>query len=800
MQTLLDDVRLALRLMLRYRSFSITALAALALGIGATSAIGSVIYAVLFKPLPYQNADRLVRVYENNAPERFHDFPLSPADFLDYRKENGVFESIGTYARQDQQFGGEHPERLIGVRVSYGFFHVFGARPMLGRAFTQAEEQTPGGTEVAILSYGAWKRILGGDSFVIGKIIRLNDSPTQIVGVMAPGFEHVSGGYRLPRGEAVDVWLPFNMLANAQRVSRANHFCNTIARVKADLSIEKAQAAMNVIASGLEGQYPDDKNWRVQLQPLREDLVGGARPTLLILGGAVGFVLLIACVNVANLLLARATAREREMAIRTAVGASRGRLVRQMLTESVLLASAGGALGLILAWWGVQALIHIAPRQVPRLNAIALDARIVLGTAAIALLCGLLFGIAPALAASTTRLRSSRSRGVFVVSEVALTCVLLIGAGLLLRTFLALGRVDPGFHARGVLTMSTALSYPKLTGARRYAAFYERFVEALAQVPGVTAAGAASNLPWTGANDNALIGIEGRPRPANSDMHAYYVSVSPDYLRAIGVPLLAGRWLRESDHFDAPKVLLINRTLALRYWPSIEASLGQRLYTMRDANTIDAPMTIVGVVGDVKDSPTDALAQPITYEPFLQSPSFGNYVVLRARTDADALIPAVRQVALQMGNDLSIQEIRSMESVVAGASATETFALEAIGLFAILALALALIGIYGVMSYAAGRRTREMAIRSALGAAPFEAARLLLLQGMRFIFAGLAVGALAAIGLTRVLAGLLYQVGPTDPLTFGAIAVLLMVAGTAACVAPAHKALKVDPMEALRHE
>jgi predicted permease len=487
------------------------------------------------------------------------------------------------------------------------------------------------------------------------------------------------------------------------------------------------------------------------------------------------------------------------MAIRAAIGATRARLVRQMLTESLTLAAFGGALGLLLAWWGVHALVALSPEQIPRLHAISPDPRVLLVTLGTSLLAGVLFGLAPALAAST-QLTRVRPRGVFVVTEVALTFVLLTGAGLLLRSFLALGRVDPGFHARGALTMNTGLSYPKLVGARRYAAFYERFVENLAQLPGVTAAGSASNLPWTGANDSALFGIEGRPRPANSDMHAHYQFVSPDYLRAIGVPLLAGRWLDTSDHFDAPRVVLVNRALALGYWPREESCLGQRVYTLRDANTIDNAMTIVGVVGDVKDAPTDARAQPAFYQPFLQSPSFGNYVALRTTADPAALIPAVREAARQMGYDLSIQEIRPMEQVVADAVATQRFALQMVGLFAAVALALALVGIYGVMSHASRRRAREIAIRAALGARRANTLRLLLTQGVRWIAAGLIAGSLAAGGLTRVLAGILYQVGATDPWTFAAVASILAVVGTAACFLPAWKTLSLDPIETLRHE
>src|SRR5579864_1672706 len=408
MTALMQDFRFGIRMLLRNRSFTTVAITALALGIGANSAIFSVVYGVLLKPLSYYEPERLVRVYENNPTERFEMFPMSPADFLDYRKENHVFQHIATYVRQDQQYGGERPERLVGLRVSHGFFRLFGVAPALGRAFTQEEEAASGATDVVIISHNVWKRLFGGDPRVIGQTIRLTDYPFRIVGVMPPGFEHSSGGYRLSRDDVVDVWMPFNMLGNPKGVPRAFHYCNTVARLKPEVRIEEAQAQMNVVASRLEAQYPDDRNWRIQLKPLQDDLVGKARPTLLILAGAVGFVLMIACVNVANLLLARATAREREMAIRAAVGASRSRLVSQMLTESITLAVLGAAFGLLLAWCAVRALVNLGPDQVPRLHTITLDIRVVLATAGVAILAGLLFGLAPAISASTTNLRRNR--------------------------------------------------------------------------------------------------------------------------------------------------------------------------------------------------------------------------------------------------------------------------------------------------------------------------------------------------------------------------------------------------------
>ena len=791
------DLRLALRTFARNRSFAATAISALALGIGATSAIFSVIYGVLLKPLPYREPARLVRVYQHNPAERLGSFPLSPADFRDYRRDNRVFESMATYLRQDQQYGGQHPQRLIGMRVSHGFFHVLGVEPQLGRTFTQEEESNPGPVDTVIVSYNVWQKLLGGSPQAIGSTIRLSDAPFRVVGVMPAGFEQLSGGRRLPRGEAVDVWLPFNLLGVAQ-ISRVTHYCHTVARLAPDITIEQALGQMNAIAARLESQYPDDTNWRIQIKPLHDDLVRQARPTLLILAGAVGFVLLIACVNVTNLLLARSAVRQREMAIRTAIGATRARLVRQLLTESVTLAVVGGSLGLLVAWWSVRILVRLGPEQLPRVQAIGLDPRVVLVTAAASVLCGLLFGLAPALTAGTVSRRGS-PRGMIVAGEVALSFVLLIGAGLLMRSFIAIGRVDPGFQSHGVLTMSTSLSVPKLVGARRYGAFYESFVEELSHLPGVSAAGAASNLPWSGASDNTMFGIKGRPAPAGLTLHARSVSVSPDYLRAIGVPLLAGRWLTPADHFDAPKVALVNQALALQYWPTVEACIGQQIYTRNPADR-DAAMTIVGVTGNVKDGPTDAQAPPAIFSPFLQNPSFGNYVVLRAESDPVALAAAVRETARRAGNDFSVQEIRSMEDVVAAAVATERFAMQMVGIFAVLALALALIGVYGVISYAVSRRSREIAIRSALGAQPADTIRLVLGQAARPIFAGLMIGGLASYFLTRVLASLLYQVSATDPFTFVAVPLLLGAGTMAACIMPARRALRLDPMTIIRCE
>jgi predicted permease len=799
MHSLWQDLRFGVRTLLRAPGFAAVAITALALGIAANSAIFTVIDGVLLKPLPYRDPGRLVRVYAYNPVERFTQFPLSPADFRDYRNDNRSFEDVVTYLRQDQQYSGAQPERLICARVSYGFFRLFGVAPMMGREFTPEEAVRGPAADVAMVSYSLWRRLLGGDPNAIGRTIYLTDSPFRVIGVMPAGFEHVNGGYRLPHAENVEVWIPFNLLG-ADRISRVNHNCNTIARLKPGVSLEQAQAEMNTIARRMESANPDDKNWRIELRPLQDDLVGKAQPTLLILAGAVGFVLLIACVNVANLLLARQAARKREMAIRTAVGASRGRLVAQMLTESSVLAALGGALGLLLAYCGVRVLQAMGPEEVPRLHSISLDLRAVLVTAVISIVAGLLFGLAPALSASTSNLRRRGPGGVFVAAEVALTFVLLIGAGLLLRSFVALGRVQPGFQAHGVVTVNTTVSWSKLGGARKYLAFYREFLQKVSAIPGVTASGAATNLPWTGANDNALFAIEGRARTSDAAMNAHYLYVSPDYLHAIGVPLLAGRWLTEQDHFDAPRVALVNRTLAMRYWSNVDAAVGQRIYTMRTIPDTSDGMTIVGVVGDVKDVPTDSQAQPALFPAYLQNPQFQTYIALRSDAPVAHVIATVRDAARRMGNDLSVQEIRSMEEVIASSIATQRFALQMIGLFAGLALVLALVGIYGVMAYAASRRTREIAIRMALGAQPADTLRLLMGHGVRLIVAGILVGGVAAAALTRILRDILYQVTPTDPWTFAAVGAVLAITAAIACWAPARKTLQIDPAESLRQE
>jgi predicted permease len=634
--------------LLRDWGFTATAVLALTLGIGATSAIFSVIYGVLLKPLPYSDPDALVRVYESNPSEHFELAPLSPGDFLDFLKQNRAFDSMATFNREDQQYGGEHPERLIALRVSYDYFRVFRVDPTLGRTFTEQEEDTPAPTNVAIISHNLWRRLFASDPQIIGKTIRLTDYPFQIIGVMPPGFEHMSKGYRLPRGERVDVWLPFSTLAS-QQTSRAFHYCHTIARLNSGVAIDRARAEINAISAGLQSLYPDDKNWRAKVEPMQTDMVSDVRLALLVLAGAVGFVLLVACGNVTNLLLARATVREREMTIRTAVGATRTRLIRQLLTESITLSGAAGILGILIAYVAVRVIAAAGPEQVPRLNEVSLNPWVILVTVGLSILAGVLSGVAPALAASKD-FRRGRPRGVFVVAEVALTFVLLVGAGLLLRSFLALGQVDPGFNPSAVLTANTTLSYPKLLGARRYVNFYETFVEKLEQLPGVTAVGATSNLPWTGGNTDSWFAIEGRARPTEHQ-HAHRLSVSPDYLRAMGIPLEAGRGFTLSDHFDAPKVVIVNKSFALQQWPSVQASIGQRVDILGEGGKTDSVLTIVGVAGDVKDSPTDLLPATVLYQPLLQAPTFRNNVALRASIPIDAMIPAVRQIAHAMGND-----------------------------------------------------------------------------------------------------------------------------------------------------
>jgi predicted permease len=803
MTNLIQDLRFGLRLLRKNPGFTTVALFTLALSIGANAAIFDVVNGVLLKPLPYKDPDRIVRVFESHP--RFPKFPISPANFLDYREQNDVFEDFATFARGDVDLTvDEKPERLTGMRVSHGFFHLLGYEPELGRAFLPTDE-IKGNENVAIISRALWERSLGKDPAIIGAPVILSGMSFTIIGVIGPGLQHVGGDYHsLPHGGNVDVWWPLTM---DPRV-RTSHFLNAIGRLKSNITREQAEARLNVIAQQLEEQHPEDKDWRIRLVSLRDEIVGGTQNMLLILFGAAGFVLLIACVNIANLLLATATVRQKEIAVRTALGAGRLRLIRQMLTESLLVAVFGGAAGLLVAKLGIDALVALGPKEIPRLQMVSLDWRTFAFTLIAALLTGTLFGLAPALHVSRVNLseslkegsrgssggsRQNRLRGFLVIAEVSLAFVLLIGAGLLVRTFFYLQKADPGFNPERVLTATIDLPFARYSTGREAATFYRELLGRLAALPGVQGAAATSDLPWTGYDENTSFGIEGRQFSDDEHPSAQYHFASADYFRTLGIPLLAGRFFNEADNSDAPYVIVINKSMADRYWPEGDA-VGKRVRLWGETRTI------AGIIGDLKDSPGELRAKPGFFFPLSQQPQSNMVLLLRTHGEPTNLLGALRSEIAALDKDLPLSDVNTLEQITRSAVARTRFTMLLLSVFAGVALLLAAVGIYGVMSYSVTQRTHEIGIRVALGAQRRDVIGLISRQGMMLALAGLGAGLIASLALTRLMSTLLFGVSATDPITFAGTAMLLTGVALGACLVPAWRAMKMDPMDALRHE
>jgi len=803
MDNLTQDLRFGLRLLRKNPGFTAVAVFTLALSIGANAAIFDVVNGVLLKPLPYKEPDRIVRVFENSP--RFPKFPISPANFLDYRERNDVFDDFATFARGDLDLSvNDRPERLTGMRVSHGFFHLLGFEPELGRAFLPIDEIN-GNEHVAIISRALWERSFGKDPAIIGAPVTLSGMSFTIVGIIGSGLQHVGGDYHsLPHGGNVDVWWPLTMDPKV----RTSHFLNAIARLKTGIIREQAEARMNVIAQQLEEQHPEDKDWRIRIVSLRDEIVGGAQTMLLILFGAAGFVLLIACVNIANLLLATATARQKEIAVRTALGAGRLRLIRQMLTESLLIAVGGGVAGLLVARWGIEALVALGPKQIPRLHMLSLDWRTFAFALTASLLTGALFGLAPALQISKVNLneslkeggrgsaggaRHNRLRGLLVIAEVSLAFVLLIGAGLLMRTFFYLQNVDPGFNPERVLTATIDLPGARYSTGRKASSFYRELIGRLAALPGVQGAAATSDLPWTGYDENTSFGIEGRQFSDDEYPSAQYHFATPDYFRTLGIPLLEGRFFSEADDADAPRVIVINKSMADRYWPDADA-VGKRVRLWGETRMI------AGIVGDLKDSPGELRAKPGFFFPVNQQAQSGLVLVVRTERDPISLLAAMRSEIAALDKELPLSDVRTLEQIASAAVARTRFTMLLLSVFAGVALLLAAVGIYGVVSYSATQRTHEIGIRVALGAQRRDVIGLVARQGMTLVLAGMGAGLAAALVLTRVMSSLLFGVSAADPITFAGIAVLLMGVALGACFVPAWRAMKMDPMVALRHE
>jgi putative ABC transport system permease protein len=801
-----QDLQYGARMLLKQPGFTVVAVLTLALGIGANSALFSVVNAVLLRPLPYQHPERLFKVNRVDVKRPRLGARTSPLNFLDWRSQNQTFEYLGGYtdASAFNLSGGAEPERVAGAMVSDTLFPALGIKPILGRNFLP-EEDRMGGNNAVILSHQLWTRRFGDDRNILGQTLTLDSRIYTIVGVMPRGFD-------FPSKETL-LWVPYGFVY--EDGGRGNFFVEVIGKIKAGITREQAQADMEAIAARLEQTYPEtNADSSIALVPLHEQVTGKIRRTLLLLLGAVGFVLLIACANVANLLLSRAAARQKEMAIRSALGANRFRIVRQLLSESLLLSLLGGACGLLIAYGSVQLLVAISPEDIPRLAEVGIDGRILGFTFALALLTGLLFGLAPALQASKPDLNetlkeggrsssggSSLLRSSLVVAEIALSLVLLIGAGLLARSFEHLLSVNPGFETERILTFDMTLPWAKYD-RERSGQFFQQALERLQALPGAQSVGATTALPLSKDNNARYFTIEGRPGNSPRD---YTISnhrqVSLSYFQTLGIRLLKGRHLSEQDFTGTAPVVIINQAFARAFFPGQDA-IGKRL---KMGETSDSPfpwMTVAGIVGDVKHTSLEADARPEIYRPFLRNRDAERKMTFAVRTTQNPaeLVAAIRQQIQTLDRDQPIANVATMEQLFDQSVARRRFSLLLLGIFAVTALILASVGIYGVISYTVTQSTREIGIRMALGAEPRDVLKLVVGQGLVLTLIGVAAGAAGAFGLTRLMANLLFDVTPTDPLTFIIVSVLLAAVALFACYIPARRAAKVDPMVALRCE
>ena len=804
MQTLWQDLRYGARMLLKTPGFTLIAVLTLALGIGANTAIFSVVNAVLLRPLPFAEPDRLVMIREMKPPD-FPQFAISPANFLDYKKQNTVFESL--VAMRPATFnltGLGDPERLRGLSLTGGFCAMLGVQPQIGRDFLPEEDQ-PGRDNVVILSHGLWQRRFGGDLKILNQEISLGGRAYTVVGVMPPTFQFLD--------RTSEIWAPISFTPQEVQHRGGHSLARAIGRLKPGVTLDQARAEMSAIADRLALQHPGtNKGWNVRIWSLLDFTVGSVKPALLVLLGAVAFVLLIACANVANLLLARAAARGSEIAIRTAMGAGRWRIVRQLLTESALLALVGGIAELFLAKWGLDLLQTLAPQNLPRMNDVSLDGRVLAFTAAITLLTGMVFGLVPALQSSKPNLnevmkgagRGSTEgggrrfvRSALVVVEIAAALVLLVGAGLMINSFWRLQKVDPGFKPDNALTVSVALPRRKYPEENQRSAFFQQLLEKVSAAPGVRTVGATSLLPL--GNDDFVSSFAIQDRPSTQPgvaRNTNFFSVSADYFKAMGIPLIRGRLFTEHDTKDSPRVAVINETMAKKIFPD-EEPLGKRItFDTREKNP--EWFEIVGVVGDVKHYGLDQETTMQTYEPYTQQAASSMTLIVRATNEPANLTAEIRNAVLALDNEQPISSIGALNQLVSASVAQRRFSMLLLGVFAAVAMLLAMVGIYGVLSYAVTQRMREIGIRMALGAGRTDVIRLVVGHGMTLTGIGVAAGLGAAFLLTRLMTTLLFGVSATDLATFSLIALLLITVALLACWIPARRATKVDPMMALR--
>ena len=817
MGTLMQDFKYGFRVLRKSPGFTAVAVIVLALGIGANTAIFSVVNAVLLQPLPYRDPSRLMQVWHVPPPKNFPGmsiFAVSPANFLDWQQQNHVFQSMAIYGfRSFNTTGTDQPQALQASAVSQQFYSTLGVHPLLGRTFT-AEEEQPGHSHVVILGYALWKSSFGGNPAIVGSSIRLDDEPYTVVGVMPANF-------KFP--DWAQLWTPMGWTAQ-ERAVRGNHNYLVIGRLQSGATMQQAQAEMNTISARLQRQYPaDDAGWGAVLIPLRKQLVGDVRPALLVLLGAVAFVLLIACANVANLVLAKTVSRRKELAIRAALGASRARVLRQVLAETVLLALGGGALGLLLAHFGVCLIVDFLSAQLPRAAEITLDGWVLAFTLGVSVAAGMIAGLAPAWrftkcdfdvhealkqAAGRTETESGsvRTRSALVVTEVALSLMLLVGAGLMIRSLWALRGTDPGFDPHNVLTMTLPTSAVRYPSIEAMILHYEQVLRRVRTVPGVVYAGATDALPLSGNGSTQPVSIEGQPvRPMSEQPEVGVRMFTPGYLQAMRVPLLRGRLISDGDIAGRQPVAVINQAMVKQFWPH-EDPIGKR-FTLTFFPGITRE--VVGVVADSKmDALNTAQSQSLIYVPLAQLTmppgevwhGFSVSLVVRTATDPASAAAAITHAIHQVDGAQPVMQVETMDDIVADSISQQRFNMLLLAAFAGLALLLAAVGIYSVLSYSVRRRVREIGIRMALGAQIGDVLRMIVIEGMKPTALGLAIGLAGALALGRVVTNLVYGVSPADPATFAAVSAILAAVALAASIIPAWRATRVEPVKTLREE
>lgn len=812
METFFRDLRYSVRMLVKSPAFTAVAVISIALGIGANTTVFSVINAVLLKSLPYKDPNSLVLVWGDSRTEeslRKHN-QVSATDVADIRAQATVFEDVTTYTGWYPIMTGEtEAERVPAIQVGDGFFNIMKGKPLLGRVFTP-EEQQDGKDFVIVLGHGLWQRRFGSDPNIVGKTVHLNGRPYNVVGVMDADFRPLPSSLVAPEGQ---FYRPVaEAYDNSQRSAR---HLRAIARLKPGVTVEQARAEVEIIARRLEEQHPEtNKHTGAHVVSITDEIVGGIRPTLLLVFGAVIFVLLVACANVANLLLARSTVRHKEITIRTAIGAARTQLIRQLLTESLVLAFLGGGLGLLLAFWGTELVVKAGSPINPMFQNIRVDLGVLAFTFGISIITGLIFGLAPALQISKPNLVESlkeggrgsgssssgnRLRSTLVVSEIAMTLVLLVCAGLLIRTVTRLQNVDTGFNAQNILTMTLGLPAAKYPKPENYIAFNKQVTERIAAVPGVKAVGTTSVMPLSDNFDGRGLVVEDQPKPRGEEITVDLYVTTPGYLRAMEINTLKGRTIGEEDTADSSRIALINRTMAAQLWPN-QDPLGKRIRFPGSEKNPQPWRTVVGIVSDVSQYALDKKPPMQIYLPHSQFPTSFNSIVVKTEGDPRAMVNQVRREILAVDKDQAVFNVTTLDQLRGESMSIRSFFMLLLLVFAGLALALAAVGIYGVMSYVASQRTHEIGIRMALGAQARDVLKLLIGNGMALTLIGVVAGLAGAFAVTRLMAGLLFGVTATDALTFITVSAGLLAVALLACYIPARRATKVDPLEALRYE